>query len=76
MMELPSISTITPPPAFSTITGMAIPSAVDTASLRRCIKAWDFGPGIAVTNLRTCGIFGPVDISESVTTIKKKLSVI
>jgi len=59
MMEFPSISTITPPPAFSTTTGMAIPRAAETASLLRLMTSCDFGPGIAVTTLRSCGIFGP-----------------
>ena len=50
MMEFPSTSTITPPPAFSTTTGIAMPSAADTASERRLINSWDFGPGIEVTS--------------------------
>ena len=59
-MELPSTSTITPPPAFSTTTGIAIPSAAETASERLLINSWDFGPGIAVTSFLSCGICGPV----------------
>ena len=59
-MELPSTSTMIPPPAFSTRTGNDIPSPADTAALRRSINACDFGPGIAVTNFLSCGICGPV----------------
>ena len=61
-MELPSTSTMTPPPAFSTTIGNDIPSPAETAALRRSISACDFGPGIAVTNFRSCGICGPVVI--------------
>ena len=37
MIEFPSTSTITPPPAFSTTTGIAIPSDAETASFLRLI---------------------------------------
>ena len=64
IIEFPSISTITPPPALSTTTGIAIPREEETASARRLIIASDFGPGIAVTTRRSCAIFGPELISR------------
>ena len=38
-----------------TITGSAVPSPPDTASLRRCIAAVESGPGISVARWRDCG---------------------
>ena len=59
MMELPSTSITTPPPAFSTTTGTAIPRPAETASLLRETNSWDLGPGIDVTSFRSCGMCGP-----------------
>ena len=59
IMEFPSISTMIPPPAFSTTTGIAIPNDDETASDLRLIIASDFGPGIEVTIRLVCGILGP-----------------
>ena len=38
-----------------TITGSAVPSPPETASLRRCIAAVESGPGISVAKWRDCG---------------------
>ena len=55
MMRLPSISSMIASCARLTITGIAVPSPPDTASLRRCIAAVDSGPGISVAKWRDCG---------------------
>ena len=60
IMEFPSTSTMTPPPARSTKTGIAIPSEAETALARRAINSLDFGPGISVRKWRTCGRLLPV----------------
>jgi hypothetical protein len=39
------------------MTGIAVPSPPETASLRRCIAAVESGPGISVTKWRDCGSF-------------------
>ena len=43
--------------ARSITTGKVRPSPPATASARRAIAAFDFGPGIAVTTRRTCSRF-------------------
>ena len=58
MSELPSTSTITPPPARSTKTGSVVPTPRATAAVRRAISSGDFGPGIAVTRRRSWGRSG------------------
>src|SRR6185312_10552481 len=71
MSELPSTSTSTPPPAAAAKTGMAWPTPEATAWLLRLASSTDFGPGMDVTSLRSCGSDGPprgvvVVVSETI----------
>src|SRR4051795_8583024 len=63
--ELPSTSTSTPPPARSTNSGTVVPTAEDTAAVRRARSSRDRGPGSSVTSRRSCGS-DPADVSTSV----------
>src|SRR4051794_29611899 len=63
--ELPSTSTRTPPPARSTNSGTVVPTAEDTAAVRRAMSSRDRGPGSSVTSRRSCGS-DPADVSTSV----------
>src|SRR3954471_19754247 len=53
MKELPSTSTITPPPARSTNTGSVVPTPADTVAARRAINSRERGPGTSVTSRRS-----------------------
>jgi hypothetical protein len=65
--ELPSTSTITPPPARSTKTGTVPPTAEETAAVRRAMSARERGPGISVTSRRSwSGSRGPASTSVTV----------
>ena len=55
MIRFPSISSMIASCARETMIGIAVPSPPATASLRRCIAAVDFGPGISVAKWRDCG---------------------
>src|SRR5687768_4982557 len=59
--ELPSTSTITPPPARSTKTGSVVPTPRATAAPRRANSSVERGPGMAVTRRRSWGSPGPPD---------------
>ena len=59
MSELPSASTITPPPAATTSMGRALPTPEATAATRRACRARALGPGISVTRRRSWGSVGP-----------------
>jgi hypothetical protein len=50
---LPSISTTTPPAALVIKIGIVAPTPALTAEVRRFWISTDFGPGIAVTSLRS-----------------------
>src|SRR4051812_20432398 len=63
--ELPSTSTSTPPPARSTNSGTVVPTAEDTAAVRRAMSSRDRGPGSSVTSRRSCGR-AAADVSTSV----------
>ena len=54
MNRLPSTSSMMPPAARATNTGMVTPTPRDTAATRRFDSSVDTGPGIAVTSLRLC----------------------
>ncbi len=53
--RLPSTSSTMPPPARATNTGRVTPTPSATAADLRAISSCDFGPGTAVTSLRSCG---------------------
>ena len=57
--ELPSTSTMTPPPAAVTKTGSVIDNPFATALCLRASNSCERGPGIAVTRRRSCGSDGP-----------------
>ena len=57
--ELPSASSITPPPAAVMKTGSVVETPRATVELRRSIRVRETGPGISVTRLRRCGSSGP-----------------
>src|SRR3954467_15041219 len=63
MSELPSTSTSTPPPARSTNTSTVVPTAEETAAVRRAMSSSDRGPGSSVTSRRSCTT---ADVSTSV----------
>ena len=52
MRELPSASTITPPPASVTNTGSMVLTPRATARSRRARRSREAGPGISVTRFR------------------------
>src|ERR1700712_1509898 len=52
--ELPSMSTMTPPPASAVYTGNVEATPAATAACRRACRAMDLGPGMAVSNRRSC----------------------
>ena len=54
MNRLPSTSSMMPPEARATNTGMVTPTPRETAATRRLPSAVETGPGIAVTSLRLC----------------------
>ncbi len=56
---LPSMSTMTPPPAAATNTGRAVPTPSATCCFLRSSAAAESGPGISVTNVRFWGRAGP-----------------
>ena len=57
--ELPSTSTITPPPAAVTNTGSIVPTPSATCAFLRASFSTDRGPGISVTRCRFWGSPGP-----------------
>ena len=59
MSELPSTSTSTPPPAAATNTGSVEPTPRATAAVRLAVSSAERGPGMSVTNRRSCGRSGP-----------------
>src|SRR4051794_2817443 len=61
--ELPSTSTSTPPPARSTNSGTVVPTADETAAVRRAMRSSDRGPSSDVTSRRSCATG---DVSTSV----------
>src|SRR4051812_15819011 len=63
--ELPSTSTSTPPPARSTNSGTVVPTADETAAVRRAMSSRERGPGSSVTSRRCCGS-AAADVSTSV----------
>ena len=63
MRELPSTSSITPPPARTAKTGRTLPTPLATVAVLRASSSCDFGPGIAVTTRRSWGREGPPDSS-------------
>ena len=63
--ELPSTSTITPPPAAATYTGSTLPTPDATAAPRRSCSSRDRGPGISVTTRRSCGRSGPPGVATA-----------
>src|SRR3954469_4048060 len=65
MSELPSTSTIKPPPARSTNSGTVVPTADETAAVRRAMSSRERGPGSSVTSRRCCGS-AAADVSTSV----------
>ena len=50
--ELPSTSTMTPPPASATTTGSTVLRLSATAAFRRTSNSRDRGPGSSVTSFR------------------------
>ena len=65
--ELPSASTMTPPPAASTNTGRAVLTPLATCRARRSSFSSDRGPGISVTSRRSWGRPGPPVVGGSLT---------
>ncbi len=61
--ELPSTSSMTPPPARVVNTGSTEPTPPATAVRRRAWSSSDLGPGIAVTTRRSWGRAAPPDSS-------------
>ncbi|CAG7609869.1 exported hypothetical protein [Actinacidiphila bryophytorum] len=53
--RFPSTSSTTPPPARRTYTGSVTPTPSATAAAFLADNSCDFGPGTAVTSLRSCG---------------------
>ena len=56
MNELPSTSTMTPPPALAANTGIVLPIFAGRAAARRAASSRERGPGISVTMRRTCSM--------------------
>ena len=74
--ELPSTSTITPPPAAATYTGSTLPTPDATAAVRRSCSARDRGPGISVTSRRSWGRSGPPVAERSSSVVEPVVSVV
>ena len=59
MSELPSASTMTPPPAATASIGAVCPTPAATAAALRARSSCERGPGMLVTRRRSCGSVGP-----------------
>jgi hypothetical protein len=68
MSELPSASTITPPPAATTEMGIVVPTPAATASALRAISSCERGPGMAVTRRRSWVSAGPPRVVAGLST--------
>src|SRR6187402_3920669 len=64
MSELPSASTITPPPAATAAIGTVCATPAATAASFRARRAREAGPGISVTRERRCASVGPPTTTE------------